>query len=516
MDTDVRKICPNCFKMGDGNGRCGFCLFLRNVPENYRHQPLPAGTILLNRYIVGRVLGEGGFGITYKVLDLQSQTVLAMKEYAPLDAACRKEDRISMTAVTREKERSYRDGVNYFLEEATLLRSMGEIPAVVRIKDCFLENGTAYFIMEFLDGSTFKRVLKVAGNKLPFPIVTRIISIVGMALHTVHEKTKILHLDISPENIYILKDESVKLIDFGSAKRLQGGIKSVDCVFLKPHFAPPEQYHASAVKGSFSDVYATAATYYYALSGILIPKALDRQQKNEDYVRLKDMGLGIDSAVSDAVDRALMLEPAKRTQTMLEFVGAINPVINPVSRPVSKPEDRPAGNPIGKPDGNPVSRPAGNPVSKPEKQPVSNQGNNSLCKLSGKQEEKSSRRIPVMNGLMIKEPASSSALPYLKVNKGQNEGKKYLIKPGAVMKLGRLSECDLCFDRHAEISKLHCTIYYDGSLNQFIIQDLGSTNGTFLNGVRLGKNTVTKAEAGKLLVLSSNQCVIELGIDKTQ
>lgn len=496
MYTDVRKICPNCFKFGYDNGRCGFCSYVRNPSVYYRHRPLPAGHILLNRYIVGRVLGEGGFGITYKVLDLQSQTMLALKEYAPLDSSCRREDQITMTAVTREKERSYRDGADYFLEEAKLLRSMGEIPAVVQIKDCFLENGTAYFTMEFLDGSTLKRVLRIAKNKLPFDIVTRIISIVGLALHAVHENTKILHLDISPENIYILRDESVKLIDFGSAKRLQDEMKAADCVFLKPHFAPPEQYHASDLKGGFTDVYALASTYYYALSGILIPKALDRQQKNEGYVRLKDMGIGIDSAVSDAVDRALYLDPACRTQTMLEFVTAINP-------------ERKQGEKIRQPKNNNIQDVKNTQIIKsaPEDKNES--------KNIASQPEMKDRGNRTEERRPEKSAASFAPAPFLRVRKGQNEGKKYMIKPGAVMKLGRLSDCDLCFDRHVEISKLHCTICYDGSLNQFIVQDLGSTNGTFLDGVRLGRNAVMKAPVGKLLALSSNQCVIELGMDKS-
>lgn len=467
MDTDVNKICPNCFKMEFEDGQCSCCGF-KNRLKTYKHQPLPAGHILHSRYIVGRILGEGGFGTTYKVFDITCQTILAVKEYAPLDSSCRKEDRIIMTAVNKEKSRSYRDGVNNFLEEATLLRSMGEIPAVVQIKDCFLENGTAYFAMEFLDGSTLKQVLRVSGHRLSHPVVTRIISTVGLAMHAVHVKTKILHLDISPENIYILKDETVKLIDFGSAKRIHDGIKAVECVFLKPYFAPPEQYFASASKGSYTDVYALASTYYYALSGILIPKALDRKKNGESYVRLKDMGIGVDKAVSDAVDRALLLEPEKRIQTMLEFVTAINPERKQV-------------------EGNSVTNKMTNKEAEREKQCVS------------KQEIR---------------PEPPELLPFLEVKKGQNTGRICKILPDVVLKLGRLSECDLCFDRHSEISKIHCTIYYDSATNQFVIRDMGSTNGTFLNGVRVEKKLAVNAKAGTMLALASDKCVVELGCGK--
>lgn len=440
MNTDVKKICPDCFETGFENGICGCCGYVESKAVSKILSPLPTGCILKNRYIVGRVLGKGGFGITYKSMDIEAGIICAVKEYAPLSLACRQSETYTMNAINPEKNRSYEDGVKNFIEEAEVLHSLEGISAVVQIRDCFLENGTAYFIMEYLDGSTLNQVLRFARKKLPAEAITRIISTIGLAMHAVHDRTKILHRDISPENIYILKDETVKLIDFGSAKRLQSREKEDTYVFLKPHFAPPEQYTFRFPQGSYTDVYALASTYYYALSGTLIPSAEERQKSGTAYTPLKNMAIGISDSVSDAVDRALNLDITRRTQTMLAFVTDINP------------------------------------------------GPKVL--------------------------ASSQVYPFLLVLRGQKAGRKYRIKFGAIIKLGRLTECDLCFDKQNEISKVHCFVYYDKVKNCFFVKDNDSTNGTLIGEKRIAANEFIMAAAGSRISLGSSQCIVELGLDK--
>lgn len=325
------NICPNCFDTGYFDGECPKCGF-KEVYSQSSLKALTGGVILNDRYIIGKVLGEGGFGITYKACDLKEGKVCAIKEYAPSGASCRKEDGLTMGMVTQREVPYYEKGLKRFLEEAQILRKLGDIPAVVKVLDCFQENHTAYFAMEFLDGANLNQIVRVSMKRLPFDEITGIIVKVGLAMDSVHKKAHIFHRDISPENIYITKEKQVKLIDFGNAKEDERQKNQEYSVVLKLKFAPPEQHSSKMPQGPYTDVYALAGTYYYALTGMNLPTAVDRLS-GEGYVLLKQMNLGIPDYVSDAVDRALELNYQNRTQTMKEFVDGITnrQPITPVS-----------------------------------------------------------------------------------------------------------------------------------------------------------------------------------------
>lgn len=282
------------------------------------------GTMLGSRYILGRVLGIGGFGITYKAFDTLYQQVCAVKEFAPSGLALRRPGELDMQVCGGSAVAYYQHGMTRFLEEAKMLKRLESVPAVVEVKECFQENNTAYFSMEFLDGTHLKKVVKAAGNTLESEDVIRMIAEIGAAMDVIHKSTGILHRDISPENIYLLKDGSVRILDFGSARQQTMDERQEFTVQFKHGFAPPEQYTRTGKQGSYTDVYALASTCYYALTGIRIPDAMDRLA-GETYVPLCELRPDITVQVSEAVDRALVLDYQQRTRTMEDFVKGIKP-----------------------------------------------------------------------------------------------------------------------------------------------------------------------------------------------
>lgn len=280
---------------------------------------LAAGTILQNQYRLQEPLGAGGFGITYKAMDTLNQIPCAIKEYAPMEIAVRQRDGITMSPKSEEVRGVYEHGRKRFLEEAGILKDLQNIRATVRILDYFNANGTSYFVMEYLQGITLKGLMRSLGGRVPYEELMPLLLEVTDALERLHTDKQIFHRDISPENIMITVDGHGKLIDFGNAKFMVNRGDQKLSVVLKPGFAPFEQYSSKGNQGSYTDVYSLAATFYYAMSGRMLPQAPERIA-GTPYVKLKDMNLGIPVYISDAFDRALALRYTERTQTMREFM----------------------------------------------------------------------------------------------------------------------------------------------------------------------------------------------------
>ena len=321
MELQIRNICPNCFSYGYKDGLCKCCGYQARLDAHAGSRTLQAGAVLQYRYCVGKVLGEGGFGIIYKVYDIRKNEICAVKEYAPSGQYRRAADRRTMEPVSLGTKVSYAAGLNRFLEEARILMDLQSDSSVVDTWESFQENNTAYFVMEYLDGVDLGQIIRGGERRLTVEEITKIILQAALCLDVVHTRSKIIHRDISPNNLYLTRDNKVKVIDFGSAKRLVRDREDVTAQ-VRLRFSPPEQYSSNAVQGSFTDVYALAATYYYALTGMDLPSAKDRL-KGQSYVPLKQLGLGIGENVSDAVDQALLLDAKTRTQTMQDFIRGI-------------------------------------------------------------------------------------------------------------------------------------------------------------------------------------------------
>ena len=315
-----RTICYNCFQeKPDAAGPCPHCGF--DLEENERKFPvaLRAGTVLNGRYIVGRVLGQGGFGITYLALDTQLNAKVAIKEFMPGEIATRQGTTVSVMMDTKSEEFAY--GAERFQEEARTLAKFIGNPNIAAVTSYFDENDTSYFVMDYIEGISFKTYIANHGGKISVEETLNVMIPVLRALTAVHAEG-FIHRDVTPDNIYITKDGMVKLLDFGSARYSIGDkSKSLD-VILKVGYAPKEQYIRRSRQGPFTDVYSCAACFYAAITGFLPPESLERLDHDE-LVPISQAGIEIPEYLDKAILKGLAVQPEDRFQSAAEFLEAI-------------------------------------------------------------------------------------------------------------------------------------------------------------------------------------------------
>ena len=315
------QICYNCFQERDSlSGPCPYCGF--DLAENEKKYPvaLRAGTVLNDRYIVGRVLGQGGFGITYLAWDTQLEAKVAIKEFMPGELATRVEGTtVSVLSADRSEDFTY--GAERFQEEARTLAKFIGNPNIAAVTSYFDENDTSYFVMDYIEGISFKTYIANHGGKVSVEDTLNVMIPVLRALTAVHAEG-FIHRDVTPDNIYITKDGMVKLLDFGSARYSIGDkSKSLD-VILKVGYAPKEQYIRRSRQGPYTDVYSCAACFYAALTGFLPPEALERLDRDE-LVPVSQCGVDIPEYLDKAVLKGLAVQPEDRFQSAEEFLNAI-------------------------------------------------------------------------------------------------------------------------------------------------------------------------------------------------
>lgn len=321
------ELCGGCFREYEQPGACPFCGFDTEAERRRRGVALPLFTVLNGRYLMGRVLGAGGFGITYLAMDLHSGKTYAIKEYFPADIAVRCAD--GSVAPTRSEKvyERYKDG---FYEEARLLQELQDSPYVVHVSAFFRCNNTAYLVMDYIDGPDLKKKADQQGGSMPYGQVCGVGLQLAKALRDVHEKG-ILHRDINPQNALIDGNGDVWLIDFGSSRMgFRDAGKSVS-IRLTEGYAAPEQYYIGGKQGPWTDEYALACTFYRLATGVSLPSALDRQHKDE-VLPLHRLLPEADRAVSDAIEKAMSLEPKKRYPSMTAFLRDFGPAAEEAAR----------------------------------------------------------------------------------------------------------------------------------------------------------------------------------------
>lgn len=312
-----------------GQGHCTVCGFRDRVQRDNR--ALPAGLILHQRYMLGRVLGVGGFGITYVAYDQKRQRRLAVKEYFPAEWAMRVSQGHQIIPNSQSQKEVYQRGKEVFINEAKVLIKLYAVPSIVDVLDFFQENGTAYMVMELLEGSTLNGYMKNRGiQMMPWKEANKIIREAGLALNQVHNKM-LLHRDIGPDNIMIDQGGTVHLIDFGATRIYAMNSENSMSVMLKPGFTPIEQYSRTGNQGPWTDVYALAATYYYLVTGKKPPDAPDRVS-GARVLLLSQCVPDIPGNISQAVEHALQFQWQQRTGNVEEFLKEMGlyrkPVIN--------------------------------------------------------------------------------------------------------------------------------------------------------------------------------------------
>ena len=296
---------------------CSHCGYdpVTHPPLAYALQP---GAILNGKYVVGTVLGQGGFGITYIGWDLALESKVAIKEYFPSAQVSRTQSSQGTlqwynTATARTARES---GKEMFLKEARKMSRVSGIPLVVRVRDLFQQNETAYIVMDFVEGETLQKRLKKTGP-LPWEQAKNIFLPAIDAMERVH-KEGLIHRDLSPDNLMLTPDSSVRILDLGAAKDLNINTGASSMQVAKSGFSPLEQYTQTGGSGPWTDVYAMAASMYYTLTGVLPLPSMDRLVKDTLRWDLPQL-TALPENVLTALQRAMVLQPDKRTQTMLEF-----------------------------------------------------------------------------------------------------------------------------------------------------------------------------------------------------
>ena len=319
--TNPNHLCINCMREKPTASVCPFCGFDEAQYEPSPHH-LPSRSILNGKYLIGRVLGEGGFGITYIGWDLNLDLKLAIKEYYPTGFVTRTSAATSTVMPYRgEKEEFFSKGRERFIQEAKTIAKFYALPGIVSVRDFFLENGTAYIAMEFVEGETLKQRLARVGGKMDAQEVLHLVRPLLRSLAEMHA-SGLIHRDISPDNIMITPEDNIKLIDFGAARDyLDSGNKSLS-VMLKPGFAPEEQYFARGQQGPWTDIYALSATIYRAITGVTPPEAVERRM-NDELKAPSTLGVRLTHAQEAALLKGLHIAQASRWQAVPEFYAAL-------------------------------------------------------------------------------------------------------------------------------------------------------------------------------------------------
>ncbi|RYX81161.1 zinc-ribbon domain-containing protein, partial [bacterium] len=311
--------CPTCGAQNPPGATtcssCGTALQNLGATTNAPHSvALPRDTQLRNgNYVVGPVLGQGGFGITYKAGDMNLRRFVAIKEFFPFGAG---RNRGTVQPTGGMTQASYEETKKKFLEEARTLARFNH-PAIVRVYSVWEENNSAYMAMEFLEGKTLQKLVEEKGS-IPEKAAVAHIKSVAEALESVHA-TGLIHRDIKPDNICVTDDGRTVLIDFGTARAFAAGKTVKQTAMLTPGYAPLEQYGQQARFGAFSDVYALGATLYHCLTGRMPAPATDRISGVEVQTP-EQVNPAISPGVSRAVMHAMQIKASDRPQTMKEFV----------------------------------------------------------------------------------------------------------------------------------------------------------------------------------------------------
>ncbi len=313
------QTCPHCQMTGEP------------VPEPHQLKP---GTVLRGRYVIGRVIGEGGFGITYIGRDTVLDLTVAIKEYYPYGYTHRFNGAGNTVSVLSQSEVFYK-GKDRFLQEAKNLAIFRSEPGIVEVTDFIEENNTAYIIMEYLEGMNLRAYLKQNGLMTAERAFSTLFPIMG-SLEKIH-KSGIIHRDISPENIMVMSDGSLKLMDFGAARDYVGDEKSLS-VILKHGYAPEEQYRRRGEQGPWTDVYALCATIYRCVTGKAPVDSVDRLYA-DTLKRPSELGVSISPALEQVLLYGLAVRKDDRCPDMATLLKLAQAALaqKPVSISVPQP-----------------------------------------------------------------------------------------------------------------------------------------------------------------------------------
>ena len=297
---------------------------------------LHAGVILNGKYLVGRMLGRGGFGITYIGFDLALRVKVGIKEYFPVGVGIREPNSSRVLSATSfSSSGGFEKGRDEFQSEAVTLARFNS-PNIVHVRDYFLENGTAYIVMDYIDGNNLTKEVEENGGKVPYERVLSLFKPLIPELGKIHEE-HLIHRDIKPDNIKIVqnkKTERLVLLDFGAARSfVSAEVTHTYEALVTPGYAPIEQYSAKSRQGPYTDVYAVCATMYAMITGEIPGNATDRMMGIVGLKSFSEFGLSIPETVEKAIVHGLAIRSDDRPQTMKELYDELYPPAYPPPPP---------------------------------------------------------------------------------------------------------------------------------------------------------------------------------------
>lgn len=294
---------------------------LSNTPETGSEHGLPAGTRLADFEITG-IIGEGGFGIVYLAIDHSLRRTVAIKEYMPGALAARGADQ-HIAVRSKRHQQTFDTGLKSFINEARLLARFDH-PALIKVYRFWEQNNTAYMTMRYYEGQTLKNVIRNLPSMVTEAWLKRMLKPILEALETLYS-VRILHRDISPDNIMIQSSGEAVLLDFGSARQIVGKTDALT-VILKPGYAPIEQYadDSTMQQGPWTDIYSLSAVVYSAIAKKPPPTSVARML-TDPLEALDDRTCpGFGNDFLSAINKGLCVKPEDRPQSIEEFRRLLN------------------------------------------------------------------------------------------------------------------------------------------------------------------------------------------------
>lgn len=315
----LNRLCMNCFEVKGNYEVCPHCGHVEGTMPEQAYCLAP-GTLLENgRYIIGMPIGFGGFSIIYKAYDRQLVRIFAMKEFYPSGLVARAFGNTELSMLSDETKEEYEKSKHIFLQEAEMIGKFEKENDIIKVFNYFEENKTAYIIMEYIEGMLLKDYME-QNPRLSVDSAGGITLMIIEAVKKVHAMN-IIHRDISPDNIFLTKDNGIKLFDFGNAKIIDQG-QEVSSPVIKPGYTPPEQYRKNEKQGFYTDIYAIGVIFYEMLTGEKVIEASDRFVKDE-LKKPTELGITLEPNIERAIMKALAVDIEYRFKKVDHFQEAI-------------------------------------------------------------------------------------------------------------------------------------------------------------------------------------------------
>ncbi|MGN0995532.1 MAG: leucine-rich repeat protein, partial [Candidatus Ventricola sp.] len=303
----AQAICPHC---GHDN-------HVRDNGPGYLPQ-----TMLREQYLVGKMLGHGGFGVTYIGYDLNLDRVVAIKEYFPLELALR-DSRSAALAAYSDRTEDFAVGRDRALRESRMAASLGHVPCVVQVYNAVTANNTVYIIMEYIDGVTLTEYVGQNGGRLSLAQALKLLNPIAAALSMLHSRG-IVHRDVKPDNIMVYRNSTdTVLLDFGAARVLDNKTMGRNSLIYSPGYAPPEQCSAAAAMDARIDQYAFCATLYFTLTGKPPMDSQLRMNTSRDMPSIRSINKGVPAEAESTIMRGMALNAEKRFASMDELMATL-------------------------------------------------------------------------------------------------------------------------------------------------------------------------------------------------